>query len=118
MIESPQFLHILAAEAEHLVTVDIHLSSEKLHEYQQRLIDAYSSDSYSDTAKAWNDQRAQVVREALETYLIPAGSKWTREWLREEVEDFLAASCAKILEEVFTYNYTYICLYSCLYPFL
>ncbi|KAF8576398.1 transcription elongation factor Spt6 [Ramaria rubella] len=99
MTESPQFLHILAAEADHLVTVDIHLPTEKQHAFQQRLVDAYSSDSYSDTAKAWNDQRAEVVREAMEKYLLPAGSKWAREWIREEVEDFLAANCGEVLEE-------------------
>jgi len=100
MNESPQFLHILAAEAEHLVTVKIHLPNEKQHEFQQKLIDAYSSDSYSDTAKAWNEQRAEVVQEAMEKYLLPAGSKWAREWLREEVEDFLSNICGEALEEV------------------
>jgi transcription elongation factor SPT6 len=100
MTELPQFLHILAAEADHLVTVDIHLPPEKQHEFQQHIIDACSSDSYSDIAKAWNDQRAEVVREAMEKFLLPAGSKWAREWVRDEVEDFLAANCGEVLEEV------------------
>ncbi|KAF8522273.1 transcription elongation factor Spt6 [Hysterangium stoloniferum] len=99
MNESPQFLHILAAEAEHLVIMDITLPPEKQREFEQRLNEAYSSDSYSDTVKAWNDQRAEVVHEAMEKYLLPAGSKWAREWMREEVEDFLAANCGDILEE-------------------
>ncbi|KIJ44055.1 hypothetical protein M422DRAFT_60198 [Sphaerobolus stellatus SS14] len=99
MTDSPQFLHILAAEAEHLVTIDIHLSPDKQHGFEQKLVDAYSSDSYSDTAKAWNEQRAEVVREAMEKYLLPCGSKWAREWLREQVEDYLAAACGDVLEE-------------------
>lgn len=100
MTDVPQFLHILAAEADHLVTVDIHLPPEKQHDFQQRIVDAYSSDSYSDTAKAWNDQRSEVVHEAMDKYLLSAGSKWAREWIREEVEDFLAANCGEVLEEV------------------
>lgn len=100
MTESPQFLHILAAEAEHLVTVNIFLSQEKIRQFEKDLIEAYSSDGYSDTAKAWNDQRTEVIREAMEKYLLPAGSKWAREWIREEVEDLLAANCGECLEEV------------------
>lgn len=106
MTEIPQFLHILAAETDHLVTLDIHLPPEKQHEFQQRILDAYSSDSYSDTAKSWNNQRAEVVREAMEKYLLPAGSKWAREWIREEVEDFLAANCGDVLEEVCMFAYS------------
>lgn len=100
MTELPQFLHILAAEAEHLVSVNIFLSPDKLHQFEKELVEAYSSDGYSDTAKAWNDQRTEVVREAIERFLLPAGSKWAREWMREEVEEFLSANCGEILEEV------------------
>ena len=50
-------------------------------------MDAFSSDSYSDTAKAWNAERSRVVTEAMEQHLLPVGAKWAREWLREEVED-------------------------------
>jgi transcription elongation factor SPT6 len=100
MLETPQFLHILAAEAEHLITVSIFLPPDAKADFERRLSDAFSSDSFSDTAKAWNEERSSVVQETLEYHLIPVGAKWVREWLREEVEDFLAARCAEDLREV------------------
>ena len=100
MLESAQFLHILAAEADHLVTVTISLPPDPKATFERRLIDAFSSDSFSDTVKAWNEERTLVVQETLEQHLIPVGVKWVREWLREEVEDFVAARCADMLREV------------------
>ncbi|KZT42027.1 transcription elongation factor Spt6 [Sistotremastrum suecicum HHB10207 ss-3] len=94
MLDTPQFLNILAAEAEHLITVHIDLPPGPLHEFQSALMEGFTSDSFSDTVKAWNEQRALVVKEALEKYLLPIGIKWVREWLREEVEDSLAKRCA------------------------
>lgn len=100
LLEGPQFLHILAAEAEHLVTVFITLPDEAKASFERRLQEAFSSDSYSDNAKAWNAERMRVVSEAIEQHLIPVGAKWTREWLREEVEDLVAWRCAETLREV------------------
>lgn len=100
MLESAQFLNILAAEADHLVTVSITLPNEAKAEFERDLNEAYTSDSYSEAAKAWNEERSRVVQEALEQHLIPLGAKWTREWVREEVEDFLAIRCSDILKEV------------------
>ncbi|KAA1471105.1 transcription elongation factor Spt6 [Dentipellis sp. KUC8613] len=99
MLEGPQFLHILAAEAEHLVTVFITLPDEAKASFERRLQEAFSSDSYSDNAKAWNAERMRVVSEAIEQHLIPVGAKWTREWLREEVEDLVAWRCAETLRD-------------------
>jgi len=100
MMDTPQFLHILAAEAELLVTVSTFLTNEAKSKFERRLNDAFASDSYSDTARAWNEERSRVVQEALEQHLIPVGIKWAREWLREEVEDTLAAHCGNVLREV------------------
>ena len=61
--------------------------------------DAFVSDSYSDIAKAWNEERSRV-QEALDQHLIPVGTKWCREWLQEEVEDALAIRCSNKLKEV------------------
>lgn len=104
MLETPQFLNILEAESQHLVTVSITLPHESKAEFERDLNDAYASDSYSDAAKAWNEERSRVVQEAMDQHLIPHGSKWTREWLREEVEDFLAVQCGKVLQEVSTHH--------------
>ncbi|KAF8892531.1 SH2 domain-containing protein [Infundibulicybe gibba] len=97
MLESAQFLHILAAEAEHLVTVTVSLPPQAKEMFERRLNDAFASDSFSDAARAWNEERSLVVQEVLDQHLIPAGIKWTREYIREEVEDYLAASCANQL---------------------
>lgn len=100
MLDTPQFLHILAAEAEHLIAVHIELPAGPLHEFQSALMEGFTSDSFSDTVKAWNEQRSLVIKEALDKHLLPIGIKWVREWLREEVEDFLAKRCALIFQQV------------------
>lgn len=102
MLESSQFLNILEAEAQHLVTISIALPSDAKAQFERSLNDAFASDSYSDAAKAWNEERSRVVQEALDHHLIAVGAKWTREWVREEVEDFLATRCGDILKEVST----------------
>ncbi|EPQ58032.1 transcription elongation factor Spt6 [Gloeophyllum trabeum ATCC 11539] len=99
MLQTPQFLHILAAESEHLVTVSIFLPPEAKSSFERRLNEAFASDSFSDTAKAWNEERSKVVQETIEQHLLPLGMKWTREWVREEVEDFLANRCGDVLRE-------------------
>ncbi|KAI9064455.1 transcription elongation factor Spt6 [Trametes sanguinea] len=99
MLQSPQFLNILAAESEHLVTVSITLRPEAKAHFERKLNDAFASDSFSDTARAWNEERSRIVQEALEQHLIPIGIKWTREWIREETEDYLAKQCAQSLKE-------------------
>lgn len=99
MLDSAQFLHIIAAESEHLVNVSIYLTNEAKGRFERLLNDAFASDSYSDIAKAWNEERSRVVQEALDQHLVPVGMKWCREWLREEVEDALAVHCGNKLRE-------------------
>jgi transcription elongation factor SPT6 len=82
------------------VTLSIVLPNEAKAQFERSLNDAFASDSYSDAAKSWNEERSRVVQEVLEHHLIPVGAKWTREWVREEVEDFLATRCGDILKEV------------------
>ncbi|KAI0780912.1 transcription elongation factor Spt6 [Trametes elegans] len=99
MLQSAQFLNILAAESEHLVTVSITLTAEAKANFERKLNDAFASDSFSDTARAWNEERSRIVQETLEQHLIPVAVKWTREWIREESEDYLAKQCAQSLRE-------------------
>lgn len=100
MLNSAQFLHILQAESQHLVTVTISLPADAKSAFERGLNDAFASDSFSDNARAWNEERSRVVQEALEQHLIPVGIKWTREWVREEAEDYLADQCSQILRDV------------------
>ncbi|TFK29990.1 transcription elongation factor SPT6 [Coprinopsis marcescibilis] len=99
MMDSSQFLLILAAEAELLVNVSMFLPPHTLATFEKRISDAICSDSFSESAKAWNAERNRVVQEVLEQHLIPVGIKWTREWLREEVEDCLALKCGTQLRK-------------------
>jgi transcription elongation factor SPT6 len=75
-------------------------SRNRLHEITTALENAYASDSFSDSAKAWNEQRRAVITEALEKHLIPQAVAWTKEWLRDEVEEYLAGKAAEQLEKV------------------
>ncbi|TFK76387.1 transcription elongation factor SPT6 [Pluteus cervinus] len=99
LLEGPQFLHVLAAENEHLVAVLITIPPEAKTRFERRLVDAFHSDRFSDAAQAWNSERSRVVQEVLDQHLIPAGIKWTKEYIREEVEDWLANQCANQLRK-------------------
>ncbi|THU88395.1 transcription elongation factor SPT6 [Dendrothele bispora CBS 962.96] len=99
MLDSAQFLQILRAEQELLVNVHVSLPLESKTNFERRLYDALSSTSFSESAKAWNEERTRVVQEVLEQHLIPAAIKWTREYIREEVEDNLANHCGDVLRK-------------------
>jgi transcription elongation factor SPT6 len=100
MLSDAQWLHILAAETDHLLNVEIALSQRDEAAFRDAIARAFYSDGFSDTAKAWNHQRAQVIEEVVEKHLYAVGVKHVREWLREEVEEQLAAKCAGVLEQV------------------
>lgn len=91
---------MLAAEANHFVTVSITLSDEVKNDFENELSSAFVSDSFSDTVNAWNSERRRVITETIDQHLLPHGAKWTREWLREEVEDLLSRRCGDSMREV------------------
>jgi len=95
-----QFLNILAAEANHFVTVSITLSDDDKNDFENELSSAFVSDSFSDTVNAWNAERRRVITETIDQHLLPHGAKWSREWLREEVEDLLSRRCGDSMREV------------------
>jgi len=95
-----KFLNILAAEANHFVTVSITMSDDEKSDFENDLVTAFISDSFSDTVNAWNAERRRIIAETMDQHLMPHGAKWTREWLREEVEDLLARQCGETLREV------------------
>jgi transcription elongation factor SPT6 len=100
MFGSPQFLHILGAEKENLITVSLTIPSDVKADLERKLTDAFSSDNFTEAAKAWNAERSLVIQETLEQHLIPAGVRWIREVLRDEVEDLVANACANKLRKV------------------
>jgi transcription elongation factor SPT6 len=95
-----QFLHILQAEKENLVTLSLTFPSEVKVDLERKLTDAFSSDNFTEAAKAWNAERSLVIQETLEQHLIPGGVKWIREVLRDEAEDFVSNACGKQLRKV------------------
>ena len=100
LFKSALFLHILEAEKEHLVTLHMSVPPEVKADVERKLADAFSSDLFTESAKAWNAERYLVVQEALEQQLIPVGVKWAREVLRDEVEDHVANACSERLRTV------------------
>lgn len=100
MLQSTQFINILSAEEDLLVTVSITIPSSEKQILQNKLAEAFASDSFSDTARAWNEERALIAQEAVEMHLLPGGVKWIREHVRDEVLDYLAKACGDALYEV------------------
>ncbi len=98
--KSAQFLHILAAEKEHLVTINMSIPSDAKAEFERKLIDAFSSDHFTDSAKAWNNERSLVIQEVMDQHLMPSGIKWVREMLKDAVEDYVAGVCGERLRSV------------------
>ncbi|KAK7019339.1 transcription elongation factor Spt6 [Favolaschia claudopus] len=90
MLDSSQFLLMLEAEAKNLIKFSIFLPPDSRATFERRLADALTSDNFSETAKAWNEQGYLVVQEVLEQHLLPLGAKWAREYIREQAEDSLA----------------------------
>jgi transcription elongation factor SPT6 len=84
-----QFLNILAAEANNVVTVSITLSRRRKNNFENELSSTFVSDSFSDMVNAWT----------IDQHILPHGAKWTREWLQEEVEDLLSRRCGDSLRE-------------------
>ncbi|KAG8984083.1 Transcription elongation factor spt6 [Tulasnella sp. JGI-2019a] len=99
MLDVPQFLYIIQAEHELLVKISIKLPDGVQSNFQKQLYEAFASDAYNDVGSAWNVERQEIVTEAMEKFLLPAGAKWTREWLREEVEEFLAKKAGDSLQD-------------------
>ncbi|CCO27991.1 Transcription elongation factor SPT6 AltName: Full=Chromatin elongation factor SPT6 [Rhizoctonia solani AG-1 IB] len=67
LISSPQYLHILNAESELLLNVEITATRSRMHEITTSLENAYASDSFSDSAKAWNEQRRDHLDQGMAT---------------------------------------------------
>lgn len=67
---------------------------------EQGIIEAFTSAGEGEVPHAWNDWRSHNVKLALRNELVPMGERWVKEWLRDEVEDFVAGSCGELLEKV------------------
>lgn len=95
-----QFLQILCAEADLLVTCSVQLVPEAFDRLKKDLAEAYTSDDTSEVADAWNALRTSILDHALEHLLLPEAARWARNHLKEEAENWLARRCGDILEDV------------------
>ena len=90
LVQNPsQVLQIFQAEEERLVAVTLRLPTDVANAFERRLLDNYQSEGLSDVSRAWNEERAAVVEDALARSLLPLARGWTREWLLEECREAL-----------------------------
>lgn len=99
-LRSPQWVQILAAEAEGLVTASIDLPESAYERFVSSLSKMYLSDYASALAEEWNALRKSILEEAVTNVLIPQGAAWARNMLKEEGEDFVGDLCKRKLESV------------------
>lgn len=97
---SARFLHYLEAEKDLLVSIHLFLRQDLIDRLENGIISAFSSDEEGQVASAWNKFREQNIKIAVRNELIPLGQRWVKEWLRDEVEDFVANGCGAELEKV------------------
>lgn len=88
--ESTQFLSILAAEKEELVSVSIGFHPDVQEEIVDNIYEASKGEDVGEAADSWNGFIRDAVSEAFESTLLDSARKYAREWLREKQEDYLA----------------------------
>ena len=88
-----QFLQMVQAEEERLVTLTLRLPFETATKLERRLQEQFVSDGISAVSQSWNEQRQAVVEEACAAFLLPLGRMWTHEWLVEECREALLRFC-------------------------
>jgi hypothetical protein len=98
--ESPQFLHMLQAEEEGLIRIEVQVQEPQTESFVGTLVRCSRSDEYGEISKEWNELREAVCRDLVNRLLLPMGSKWIREHLRGEAEDYVAERCRLELEFV------------------
>ena len=96
----PQFLHMLRAEEEGLITIDVHIPDDSLELFADAMYRCVEAKDYGTVATAWNKLRKEVVQGVVKDHLLPVGSKWLREHMKSEAEDYVAEHCGKQLEYV------------------
>ncbi|KAI0243761.1 Transcription elongation factor spt6 [Massospora cicadina] len=99
-MKDAQFLQMLEAEAQGLVTVQISLPGEQV--FMANLVRLYLCDDLTSAhASAWNDARASIVKFACERHLFPYFKNWIRDRMRTIAEEFLAKACQEKAESRF-----------------
>ena len=98
--ESPQFLHMLQAEEEGLIKIIVGVQEATTASFVSTLVRCCRSDEYGEISKEWTELREGVCQDLVRKMLLPMGSKWIREHLRGEAEEYVAERCRMELEFV------------------
>ncbi|WVF72010.1 transcription elongation factor SPT6 [Kwoniella sp. CBS 6097] len=96
--DSPQFLHMLRAEEEGLITITLEADELQIQNFVASLTRCCRSNDYGEISTAWNEVRAEICNELTRKYLVPAASKWLKEHLKTEAEEYVAERCRAELE--------------------
>ncbi|KAL7424162.1 Transcription elongation factor spt6 [Cryptotrichosporon argae] len=96
--DTPQFLHMLAAEAEGLIKIDITVPDERIGEFAGTLVRCCKSEGIDEIAMAWNALREEICQDVVRNHYVPAAIRWVKEHMRSQAEEFVAERCRMELE--------------------
>lgn len=97
--DSAQFLHLLKAEEEGLITISISAPEESTKEFISALSRCAQSKDYSELAVSWNAERGQVIDTAFRKHYLPAACRWIKEQLRTDAETWVCDQARLTLED-------------------
>lgn len=90
--DDAQWLLIQKAEEEKLIEVTIELPKTAIDNLMFETV--YLSEGVSGTAELWNEQRKQILKDAVQTVLLPGLEKEVRKLLALRGKQWVAAQCA------------------------
>ncbi|KAI8057944.1 hypothetical protein BDF22DRAFT_739348 [Syncephalis plumigaleata] len=97
--EDAQFLEILQAERDQMVTIEIMLPDAERH--MNHCVQLFISDNVSETADKWNNLRRDILDHTFNKLLLPAMAKWARDWLCGRAEEYITNQVNLALNQKF-----------------
>lgn len=88
-----QWLSIEKATEEKLLEVTVSLPKQQISSLMQDCEALYLSDGVSLTAQQWNEQRKQILHDAIVSLLLPAMEKEARMLLATRAKQWLSSQC-------------------------
>lgn len=103
-----QFLHLLQAEEDGMLTVQITIDRRKhgaegsVEPYVNEIIQLYKKDEFSDVVNKWNEERRAAMEMALSKMLYPLIEKEMKVRMKQEALQLINKQCAlKLREQLF-----------------
>ena len=101
-----QFLHLLQAEEDGLLTVHVTIDRAKQNSvtgeaepYLNEIIQLYKKDEFSDVVNKWNEERRSAMELALSKMLYPVLEKEIKSKMKQEALLMINMQCAATLQE-------------------